>query len=73
MHSLGVSLNDATKKLEIEKVDFPAVRAYRRGSWAVPDERKDHHESPSRISTITKLWAECSQLAHHGNLGKTQT
>lgn len=73
MRSLDADLNDAMKKLEIEMVGFPIVRANRRGSLVAPDERKGHHESPSRFSTITRSWAECLQLGHRGNLGRMQT
>lgn len=73
MHSLGVGLSDATKKLETEKVDSPAARAYRLESWAALDDRKDHPESPGRISTLNNFGTECSQLVHHGNPEKMQT
>lgn len=73
MHSHDVGLHDARKMLEIEKAGSPGVRVYRRGSWAVPSERKGHHESPNYFSTSRKLWDESSQLVHHGSLGKMQT
>lgn len=73
MRSLDADLNDAMKQLEIETVGFPTVHANHRGSLVAPDERKGHHESPSRFSTITKTLAECLPLGHHGNLGRMQT